>query len=45
MIIDDKTLNEAIQFLIDGGEQDAADILKTCTVENFEVVDNWMVYP
>jgi hypothetical protein len=42
MIIDDNTLNEAIKFLIDGGEQDAADILKTCSVENFEIVDNWM---
>jgi hypothetical protein len=42
MIMDDKTINEAIQFLIDGGEQEAADILKMCSVENCEVVDYWM---
>lgn len=40
--MDDKTINEAIQFLIDGGEQEAADILKMCTVGNWEVVDDWM---
>lgn len=40
--MDDKTLNEAIQFLIDGGEQEATDILKMCSVENCEVVDHWM---
>lgn len=42
MIMDDKIINEAIQFLIDGGEQEAADILKMCSVENCEVVDSWM---
>ena len=40
--MDDKTINEAIQFLIDGGEQEAADILKMCSAENCEVVDYWM---
>ncbi|MBW7943302.1 MAG: hypothetical protein H3C64_13180, partial [Candidatus Kuenenia stuttgartiensis] len=40
--MDDKIINEAIQFLIDGGEQEAADILKMCSVENCEVVDSWM---
>lgn len=42
MIIDDKTIDEAIQFLIDGGKQEAADILKMCSVGNCDVVDNWM---
>lgn len=42
MIVDDNTINEAIKFLLDGGEQDAADILKTCYLENCEVVDSWM---
>lgn len=41
-MIDDKIINEAIQFLIDGSEQEAADILKMCSVENCEVVDYWM---
>ena len=42
MIVDDNTINEAIKFLLDGGEQEAADILKMCSFENFEVVDYWM---
>jgi hypothetical protein len=42
MIIDDKTIDEAIQFLLDGGEQEAADILKMCSVENYEIVDDWV---
>jgi hypothetical protein len=42
MIVDDNTINEAIKFLLDGGEQEAADILKMCSLENFEVVDYWM---
>lgn len=42
MTEDDKTINEAIQFLIDGGEQEAANILKMCSMENSEVVDSWM---
>lgn len=41
-MIDDKTINEAIQFLIDGSEQEAANILKMCSVENCEIVDYWM---
>lgn len=40
--MDDKTISEAIQFLIEGGEQEAADILKLCSMENCEVVDYWM---
>jgi len=42
MIVDDNTINEAIKFLLDGGEQEAADILKICSLENYEVVDYWM---
>ena len=40
--MDEKTIKTAIQFLIDGGEQEAADILKLCSLENCEVVDYWM---
>jgi hypothetical protein len=35
-------LNQAIQFLIDGGEIEAANLLRTCTVEDCDIVDSWM---
>ncbi len=41
-MMDENTIKTAIQFLIDGGEQEAANILKLCSLENCEVVDNWM---
>lgn len=33
---------DAIQFLTDGNENEAADLLRSCTFENWEIVDSWM---
>jgi hypothetical protein len=35
-------LNQAIHFLVDGGEIEAANLLRTCTVEDWDIVDSWM---
>lgn len=35
-------LDNAIQFLMEGNEAEAARLLRACVVEKFEVVDNWM---
>ena len=35
-------LDEVIQFLIEGGDVEAANLLRRCTIESFEVVDHWM---
>jgi hypothetical protein len=42
MTIDQNIVSDAIQFLVDGNEKEAADVLRTCTFENFDVVDSWM---
>jgi len=34
-------LDDAIQFLMDGNEAEAARLLRACELENFEVVDSW----
>jgi len=39
---DQKLILAALQFLIDGGEVEAANLLRTCTLENVESVDSWM---
>ena len=35
-------LDQAIQFLVDGGETEAANQLRSCSMENWDIVDNWM---
>ena len=42
MEIDDEILNEAVQFLVDGQELEAAEILRTCDLDDWNIVDNWM---
>jgi hypothetical protein len=42
MQIDQDTLNRAIQFLVDGRETEAANLLSTCEVESWDIVDSWM---
>ena len=42
MLIDQDTLKQAIQFLVDGGEFDAANLLRTCTVIGAGIVESWM---
>jgi len=42
MQVDQKFILDALQFLIDGGEIEAANLLRTCTLENVESVDSWM---
>ena len=42
MIMDDKIINNAIQFLMDCGEQEAANVLKTCCLESCDITDRWM---
>lgn len=42
MRIDQDTLDQAIEFLLDGGETEAANHLRTCSVEDWDIVDNWM---
>lgn len=41
-MIDDQTISEAVQYLIDGGEHHAAEILRACSFEDYNVVDHWM---
>jgi hypothetical protein len=40
--MDQRTLKSAIQYLIDGGEADAADVLRTCEFEDWNVVDTYL---
>lgn len=40
--MDQRTLDDAIQFLMEGNEADAARLLRACVLENFEAVDSWM---
>lgn len=35
-------LDDAVQFLVDGHEAEAANLLRTCEIYNWEIVDNWM---
>jgi hypothetical protein len=42
MQIDEELLKQSIQFLFDGGEAEAANLLRTCTVEDWDIVDHWM---
>jgi hypothetical protein len=39
--MDQSTLDDALQFLIDGNEVEAARLLRACVLENFEAVDDW----
>lgn len=39
----DQILASAVRFLIDGGEEDAASVLLSCSLES-EVTDSWMDY-
>lgn len=38
-------LDDAIQFLIEGNELGAAELLRACALENYEAVDSWMDGP
>jgi len=42
MPIDQNLILNAVQFLNDGNEIEAANALRTCTLENVEIVDSWM---
>lgn len=42
MVINDGTLKEAVQYLVDGQELEAADVLRTCNMSDCDVVDSWM---
>ena len=35
------TIDDAVQFLMDGNEAEAARLLRACVLENFEAVDDW----
>lgn len=35
------TIENAVQFLMDGNETEAARLLRACVMENYEVVDSW----
>lgn len=39
-MFDQEIINHAFQFLVDGGETEAADILRTCMIEDSNVVDD-----
>ncbi len=39
--MDHSTIDEAVQFLMDGNEAEAARLLSACILENFEAVDSW----
>lgn len=42
MAIDDGILKEAVQFLVDGKELKAADVLRTCSMSDYDIVDSCM---
>lgn len=42
MDIDQTTIQQAVQYLLDGNEAEAAHVLRDCTLENWEIVDSWM---
>jgi hypothetical protein len=39
--MDKNALQDAIQFLKEGQELEAARLLEACVLENFEMIDNW----
>ena len=41
MQIDQCTVDNAVQFLTEGSELEAANLLRACTLENCDVVDSW----
>jgi len=41
MTNDNKVISDAVQFLRDGGENEAANVLSTCALEEMEVIDDW----
>jgi hypothetical protein len=42
MEIDQSTIENAVHYLLDGKEAEAARVLRDCTLESWEVVDYWM---
>jgi len=40
--MEDDILTKAIQFLEEGSESEAAEVLRTCVIEGWEAVDSWM---
>lgn len=42
MEINQNTIADAVQFLVDGNEEEAAGLLRSCTLENWDIVDSWM---
>jgi len=42
MGIDQTTIDDAVQFLMDGKEIDAARVLRDCSLVNCDTVDTWM---
>lgn len=45
MIVDDETIQSAVRYLHDGGDEEAASILRSVHVESCETVDHWMDGP
>ena len=41
MSVDQETIDATVQYLLDGKEAEAAAILRSCTFENFDIVDDW----
>lgn len=41
MSVDQETIDVTVQYLLDGKEVEAAAILRSCTFENFDIVDDW----
>lgn len=39
--MDQSTLDNAIEFLMEGSEREAAGLLRACVLEDWEIVDNW----
>ena len=42
MEINQETIRQATQFLVAGGEVKAANVLRACTLDKWEIVDSWM---
>lgn len=43
--MDQATIHDAVQFLMDGNEAEAATLLRACVLEKFEAVDSWQDGP
>jgi len=39
--MDQDSIDDAVQYLIDGNETEAAELLRACVLETFESVDSW----